>query len=130
MKKSQTTRDYLHKRNFCKIMSFLLTFLPLIIYGVIAFVQGTVENKVSFGLCLTICALFVIMNILMKLKIRCTLWVLLLGIHICLKNIVSLIIIMAISTALDEFVFEPLVRKYSQKASINIEIDKREQQNI
>lgn len=130
MKKSQTTRDYLHKRNFCKIMSFLLTFLPLIIYGVIAFVQGTVENKVSFGLCLTICALFVIMNILMKLKIRCTLWVLLLGIHICLNNIVSLIIIMAISTALDEFIFEPLVRKYSQKASINIEIDKREQQNI
>ena len=130
MKKSQTTRDYLHKRNFCKIMSFLLTFLPLIIYGVIAFVQGTVENKVSFGLCLTICALFVIMNILMKLKIRCTLWILLLGIHICLNNIVSLIIIMAISTALDEFVFEPLVRKYSQKASINIEIDKREQQNI
>ena len=129
MKKSQTTRDYLHKRNFCKIMSFLLTFLPLIIYGVIAFVQGTVENKVSFGLCLTICALFVIMNILMKLKIRCTLWILLLGIHICLNNIVSLIIIMAISTALDEFVFEPLVRKYSQKASINIEIDKREQQN-
>lgn len=130
MKKSQTTRDYLHKRNFCKIMSFLLTFLPLIIYGVIAFVQGTVENKISFGLCLTICALFVIMNILMKLKIRCTLWILLLGIHICLNNIVSLIIIMAISTALDEFVFEPLVRKYSQKASINIEIDKREQQNI
>lgn len=130
MKKSQTTRDYLHKRNFCKIMSFLLTFLPLIIYGVIAFVQGTVENKVSFGLCLTICALFVIMNILMKLKIRCTLWILLLGIHICLNNIVSLIIIMAISTALDEFIFEPLARKYSQKASINIEIDKREQQNI
>ena len=65
------------------------------------------------------------LNFFMKYHIRSTIWFLLLGIQICLQNIVTLILIIAICTIIDEFVLTPLKKKFKDKYTINKEIDRR-----
>ena len=107
------------------LLSMLATLVPIIIYIIIAFTNGTIGEKVSLGICLVTVLIFTIINVLIKHRIRCTIWILLLGIHACVENIKILLIIMAITTAIDEFIFEPLAKKYKNKYIINKEIDKR-----
>ena len=57
---------------------------------------------------------------------RSTIWILLLGIYICLDNIMPVLLTIAIGTITDELILTPLHKKYKQLAIINSEIDKRE----
>ena len=107
------------------LLSILATLTPITIYIIIAFTNGTIGEKVSLGICLVTVLIFTIINVLIKHRIRCTIWILLLGIHVCVANIKTLLIIMAITTAIDELIFEPLAKKYKNKYIINKEIDKR-----
>lgn len=119
------TKKYKHKLNFYRFLSFVLTVLPVIVYTIIGFYNGSIGEKVSLGICTLIALLFVIINFMFKYHIRSTLWVMMIGIYICLDNIVPLLIIMAITTIFDEFVLVPLIKKYKDKYIINKEIDIR-----
>lgn len=122
---SEQTKKYKDKRNIFRLISFLCSILPIIIYSVIALVNGTPMQKVAMSTCLFIVLIFVVINVIFKHRIRCTIWILLLGIYFAVDNIIPLIIIMACTTALDEFIFEPLSKSYANKYTINKEIDKR-----
>ena len=61
----------------------------------------------------------------MKLHLRSAIWLLVLGVYICLQNIQTLLIMVAVCTILDEIVFTPLHKKYKNLYIINKEIDKR-----
>ena len=108
-----------------KSLSICLTFLPLIVYVIMAFVKGAPLEKFTMGCLVTIAVVFVTLNVIMKYNIRSTVWVLILGIYLCLDNITPLLIIMAVSTILDEFVISKLANKYKNQFTINKEIDKR-----
>lgn len=123
---TDNTKKYKRKANFCKFMSIFLVIVPLIIYSVLGFINGSIGEKTALGFTLITCLIFVCMNIVFKYHIRSTIWILLLGIQICLSNITSLLIIISTSTMLDEFVFSPLYKKYKNKYVINNEIDKRD----
>ena len=56
---------------------------------------------------------------------RCGIWIVLTGLAYACNNIVPLLLIMAITTALDELVLTPLAKKYENLYTINKEIDKR-----
>lgn len=122
---TKETKHYKRLAHIFGLLSILTTLVPLTIYIIIAFINGTIGEKVSLGICLVTVLIFTIINILIKHRIRCTIWVLLLGIHCCVENITTLLLIMAITTALDEFIFVPLAKKYKNKYIINKEIDKR-----
>lgn len=122
---TKETKHYKRLACIFSLLSILATLVPITIYIIIAFVNGTIGEKVSLGICLVTVLIFTIINILLKHRIRCTIWILLLGIHACVANIKTLLIIMAITTAIDEFIFEPLAKKYKNKYIINKEIDKR-----
>lgn len=119
------TKKYKLKLNICKFLSFVMTVLPVLIYTVAGFITGTVSEKVSIGVCAVLALVFVIINLMFKYHIRSTIWVLLIGIYICIDNIIPLLIIMASSTIIDEFVLVPLINKYKNKYTINREIDLR-----
>lgn len=119
------TKKYKNRAKWCKIISVSLVLIPLLIYAVIGFINGTIGQKVSLGLTLIICLIFTLINVVFKYHIRSTIWIMLLGIQICLTNITSLLIIISLSTMMDEFIFTPLAKKYKQKYIINNEIDKR-----
>ena len=119
------TKKYKIKLNICRLLSFTLTVLPVIIYTIMGFMDGTIGEKVSLGICVILALIFVLINIMFKYHIRSTLWVLLIGIYVCIDNIIPLLIIMAATTIIDEFVLVPLINKYKNKYIINKEIDIR-----
>ena len=119
------TKKYKIKLNICRLLSFTLTVLPVIIYTIMGFMDGTIGEKVSLGICVILALIFVLINIMFKYHIRSTLWVLLIGIYVCIDNIIPLLIIMAATTIIDEFVLVPLINKYKNKYIINMEIDLR-----
>lgn len=119
------TNKYKKKYKICRVLSILLTLIPLLVYTILAFVQGTVSSKITFGMCLLLAAIFTLVNIIFKHRIRCTIWVVMIGIYMCVSNIIPLLFLMAFSTALDEFILSPLESKYKNLYIINKEIDKR-----
>ena len=119
------TKKYKIKLNICRLLSFTLTVLPVIIYTIMGFMDGSIGEKVSLGICVILALIFVLINVMFKYHIRSTLWVLLIGIYVCIDNIIPLLIIMAATTIIDEFVLVPLINKYKNKYIINKEIDLR-----
>lgn len=125
MELNERTKKAKNKYIFFKTLSICLTFLPLVVYVIIAFVNGAPMEKFTMGCMVTLALIFVALNVIMKYNIRSTIWVLILGIYLCLDNITPLLIIMAVSTILDEFVVSKLAVKYKNQFVINKEIDRR-----
>ena len=119
------TKKYKIKLNICRLLSFTITVLPVIIYVIKGFMDGSIGEKVSLGICVILALMFMLINVMFKYHIRSTLWVLLIGIYVCIDNIIPLLIIMATTTIIDEFVLVPLIKKYKNKYIINKEIDLR-----
>jgi hypothetical protein len=99
----------------------------LIIYIIKGFADGSIHKgeKVFLGMTVIMALILVTINTLFKYKLRSPIFLLLLGIYFALGNILPLIIILSIGVILDEFLFEPLTKKYKNLATINAEIDKR-----
>ena len=119
------TKKYKIKLNICRLLSFTITVLPVIIYTIKGFMDGSIGEKVSLGICVILALMFMLINVMFKYHIRSTLWVLLIGIYVCIDNIIPLLIIMASTTIIDEFVLVPLINKYKNKYIINKEMDLR-----
>ena len=121
------TKEYRREKWLLLILSILCNLLPIAIYTIKAFIVAGIGQKITLGVCLTLALLFVLINIITKHRIRSTLWILLIGIYVCLDHIQSLLIIMAITTIIDEFILEPAYKRVKNKYIINKEIDKRNQ---
>ena len=124
---TKITKGYKAKWLICWAVSLLLTFGPVIGFGIYAMaVSGTAE-KLALSLLSILSMAIAVVNVLFKFSFRSSIYVLLLGVSIALKEMTAVLIIVAICTALDEFVFDPLTKHYREKFSINKEIDRREQ---
>ena len=113
------------------ILTFLLSAIcslcPILIYVIKAFVDKDVQavNKYTLGIMCSVALVITLINIVAKLHLRCIPWILLLGIYVCLKDITALLVIMAITTIIDELILVPLHKSFKNKYTINKEIDKR-----
>lgn len=121
------TKKYKKRAKILSILSFIVLFVPLIIYVVMAFASGdiTVSKKVVLGFSLIFALVLTVINALTKFRIRSTIWIVLLGIYYCLNNILPLLLMIAVGTITDEFILSPLQKKYKRLYEINNEIDKR-----
>ena len=122
---SQTTSSLRKKMYIFHFLSWLLTFLPITIWLIIAMAKSNDVTKTALAISITVAGLLTFANLLMKYSIRSTVWVLLIGIYIALKDITPLLIIIAVCTILDEFIVHPLYKHYKERYHINKEIDKR-----
>ena len=119
------TETYRKKYIICRALSILLTLLPILVYTILGFINGSTGNKIALGMCLLLALIFVLINVIFKHRIRTTIWIIMVGIYVCVNNIIPLLLLMAFSTALDEFILEPLYKSYKEKYKVNKEIDKR-----
>ena len=119
------TEKYKKKARFYSFLSFFITVVPILIYVVIGFMEGTIGQKITLGMCLVAVVVLVIINLLFKHIPRCGVWIILAGLAYACNSIVPLLLIMAITTALDELVLSPLAKKNKNLYTINKEIDKR-----
>jgi hypothetical protein len=127
METTTVTKKAKLKYVLCKIISILLTIMPLLVYIVIGFENGDIHKgqKVFLGFTCIMAIMLTMFNILFKYKLRSPLFILLLGIYYAINNILTLIIIICVGIVLDEFIFTPLAKKYKEKYTINKEIDER-----
>lgn len=132
--RSETSRYTNRTRNakrglwICRILSVLVTLLPVIYYVIKGFADESIgtKQKACLGCMVCLAITLYLINVLMKYSIRSTVWILLLGVYVCLEDILPLILMLAIGTIIDEFVLTPLKKHYASVYCINKEIDLRE----
>lgn len=119
------TAKYKKKALLFFLLSIACLFGPIMIYFFRAFIVGDTAQKLTLGVTFTVALIMGAVNIIMKSHLRSVVWVLLIGVSCVLRNYMSIIIVFAVTTFLEELIFHPLFRYYRDKAKINAEIDKR-----
>ena len=122
---SQATKSLKTKTYIFHFLSWVLTFLPILIWLGIALAKSNDVTKTALAISVLIAFLLTLVNLLLKYSIRSTIWILLIGIYVALKDITPLLIIIAVCTIIDEFIVHPLYKHYKERYHINKEIDKR-----
>ena len=122
---SDTTKKYKTKYTIAKAMSIALTVGPILYYMILGFSVAEPAKKVVLSMTAICAIMLTFINIVFKMHIRSTIFLIMLGIHICIDNITGLIIVMAATTLVDEVLLVPLAKKYKSKYTINKEIDER-----
>lgn len=119
-----TTKYKILKNLFLALSIFCLSF-PMTFYGIQAFIYGSKVEKFTLGAFCAVAIGMVVINFIMKIHLKSMVWLLLLGIYICLNNITTLLIMVAVCTIIEELVIHPLYKFFKSKYVINKEIDKR-----
>lgn len=124
---SDVTKRYNKLRYIFFWLGILLTFLPLLIFGFIGCMNGTIDitNKLRLGVCFAFALLLTVMGIKSKYNCRSITYILVFGCYFVVKDVKWVVLVAGICCILDEFICRPLHRYYREKAVINKEIDKR-----
>ncbi len=122
---TRTTRKYRIRKNVFGVLSSLCVFGPFIGFGIYAFTVASMTEKLSFSVLAIVALVLGLLNILFKYHFRCMVWLLLIGCYICLKEITVLLVILASTSALDDFVFSPIHKASERDYQINRQIDRR-----
>lgn len=123
--KSNITKKYTMLYRLFLSLSIILLVAPILVYAIIGFIEGDAKEKFTLGVTFVVATILVLINVIFKFHVRSVMWIIVLGIYFCIENMIPLLLIIAISTIIDEFVLTPLYKKYRAKAKINREIDKR-----
>lgn len=109
------------------VLSICLSIGPLIVYSVIAFnnAGATTVNKVTLMSMISIGTILSLVCAINKYSPRCRLWLIMIGLYVCLDKFIGCVLVMAITQCIDELAIHPLARIARQKYGINREIDKR-----
>lgn len=119
------TKHYSHMKMIYGLLCSLCTIGPIVYYIVRAMVIATPAQKTSIGFMALAAIIIGIVNLLMKVHPRCLFWMVLLAMYYVLGNIYEVLLVMFITSFLDEIWFSPMYNYSKQKLSINKEIDKR-----
>lgn len=124
---SDITKNYRLKSRIFFWLGILLTFLPVIIFGISGCIDGTIsmESKLKFGLTGATAIILTVLGVKSKFNCRSITYILLFGCYFVVKKIEIVVLVAGICCILDEFVCRPLHKYYHEKAVINKEIDKR-----
>lgn len=108
------------------IFSILLNIAPIAVYVIIALVNcNLVYQKVALTMTVFVVLIMSIICLVNKATMKSRLWVVLIGLYICLDYILTPLIIIAVCQVLDELIVAPVARHYRQRYKINKEIDLR-----
>ena len=112
-----------------RIIDWACLFAPLIIYLIIGLCSGSVTTgaKVTLVGMLFLALILTMINIIAQKNLRCPIWCLLLGIYVAMDQLLlPLIIILAVTSILDDLVFTPIIHYYYTQTVASKTIDKRE----
>ena len=112
-----------------RLIDWLCLFAPLIIYLIIGLVNDNVTTggKVTLVAMLFIALILTVINVVAQKHLRCPIWVLLIGIYVAMeKYLMPLVIILAITSILDDLVFTPIIHYYYTQTVASKTMDKRE----
>lgn len=105
-------QTYSKRKKIFLVLSIICIVAPLIIFGLKAFILGTTAQKLVFGLTATAALIFTIINVLMKAHFRSAVWVVLYGICAVIQNITPVILVLMITSLVEEIVLWPAYKHY------------------
>lgn len=108
------------------ITSLLLNIFPFTFYVIKGLLSdSTTVEKVTLTSTIFIVLVMTLVSLVNKKAMRSRLWILLIGIYICLDNILTPLLFIAICQVIDEVIISPLARTCRVKKMIHREMDKR-----
>ena len=112
---------------FYRILDAICLVTPLLIYVIIALCGGAVvAAKVAVVSTVMVAIILTVFNIIAQKRLRCPIWIMLIGLFVAIKEyLLPLIIILAITSVLDDLVFTPLITYYKTKLISNKAMDER-----
>lgn len=125
---SKFTRECRFKLWLFRILDWICLFMPLIIYIGVALSSGEalVAQKVAVVSTTMIALILSVFNVLSQKKLRCPIWIILIGLFVAIRDyLMPLIIILAITSVLDDLIFTPLIGYYKTKLIANKAMDER-----
>lgn len=129
--KSERTKQCKKLSILFTVLHFLCLFGPLLYFVPYAFIEGNTGHKLALSLFLIIALCLSVFAIISEAKTRgglakSIMWILIIGISICLKEVETFVYIMAGVSILDELFIVRLNNKYKDAYAANREIDRRE----
>lgn len=109
-------------------LDLIILFAPVIVYTIIALTKDgvTVPGRVAVVGSVCIALILSLFNIIAQKRLRCPIWIILIGLYVAIKEILlPLIIILAIVTVIDDLILTPLITYYRTKLITNKSIDER-----
>lgn len=127
MATSKRTKNLRVKAWVLTILSVVLSVGPLVLYSVKAFMnsQASTNDKCILLSLISVGVVLSIVCIINKYTPRCRIWLILIGLYLCLDSILGTVLVIAITQVLDELLVGPMARRMRHKLLINKEIDKR-----
>lgn len=120
------TRKYRKLSFLFGSISVLLNIAPFTIYAFIALVDSAlIYQKIALSMTVLVVAILSLVALVNKVAMKSRLWIILVGIYVCLGEIITPLIIIAVCQVLDELIVSPLHKNFRNKKIINKEIDKR-----
>ena len=116
-----------------RVMNLVFLFLPVIIYVIIALANGgvTVPGTISIVASVMVSIILTTFNVIAKNHLRCPRWILLIGLYVAFReSLLPLIIMLAVTSALDDFFFTPLIKHFKAELETSMVIDKRMGSNV
>lgn len=109
------------------ILSILLSVGPLIIYSTMALTnaQASTADKCILLSMISVGTILSLVCVINKYTPRCRVWLIVLGLYLCLDKFIGCILIIGITQVIDELIIAPIAKRYREKVRINKEIDKR-----
>lgn len=120
------TKKYKRLYVIFTILSCICFIGPIAYFTIQAFVADTaLVSKVALSSTLLIVVILSVVAMVNKIAMRSRLWILLIGLFICLDHFIVIIVTIGICQIIDELIFSPLKKYYETKYKINKEIDAR-----
>lgn len=108
------------------IVSLLLNIAPLAFYTIKALIDADLTHeKVALSMTVFIVLIMTVVSIANKIVLKSRIWIIMLGIYICLDTVLTPLIIIAVCQIVDELLITPLKKNFKSKKIINKEMDKR-----
>lgn len=108
------------------IFHFLLNIAPMAVYGVKALIESDlIVEKVTLSMTAMIVLILTCISLVNKVALRSRIWILLIGLYICLDYIMIPLIVIAVCQTVDELIVHPISKHYGTKLTISKEMDKR-----
>lgn len=107
-------------------LSLLLNVGPLVVYSVGALCSAElITEKVALCMTVFVVLIMTVISMVNKVAMKSRLWIVLIGIYICLGDILTPLIVIASCQIADELIVAPLKGRFRNKYTINKELDLR-----
>lgn len=123
---TETTQKARRMYRLWTLVSVLCGVGPVVGFSIAGLVNGSATyQKTALVFSIFVAIIFSGIFWLNKKAFKSRIWIIFLGLYICLDKVLAALIVFGICQIVDELLCEPMARHYKQKYTINKEFDAR-----